>query len=105
MLDLTPLQRRFLKAHAHKLTPIVIVGKSGLTTAIKKELHLCLQHRELIKVKIANDDRQQRESVLSEICAELNAAPVQQIGKVLIIYRPAEAPKLRLPEPTQRAKQ
>jgi RNA-binding protein len=98
MFTLTPSQRRFLRAQAHHLNPIIMIGNAGLSAAVKKEIDLGLRHHELIKIKISGDDREAREKMLTEICDELAAAPVQNIGKTLIVYRAAEEPKIELPE-------
>ena len=97
MLNLTPIQRRFLRAQAHGLRPIVMIGQSGLTEAVKKEIDSRLRFHELMKIKLADDDREARNQILDNICNELVAAPVQQIGKILVVYRPAVEPKLTLP--------
>ncbi len=97
MLSLTPAQRRFLRAHAHSLSPIVMIGDAGLTDAVIKETDHSLKSHELIKIKVAGDDRELREKMMEEICTKVNAAPVQHIGKTLIIYRPDPKPKLKLP--------
>ena len=98
MTNLTPIQRRFLRAQAHHLQPIIMIGNAGLSAAVKKEIDLGLRHHELIKIKISGDDRAAREKMLTEICDELAAAPVQNIGKTLIVYRATEEPKIELPE-------
>ena len=98
MLSLTPTQRRFLRTHAHALHPVVMIGNAGLSEAVWKELESSLKSHELIKVKIASDDKNMREGVLNEICAKLIAAPVQHIGKSLVIYKAAKKPKLALPK-------
>ena len=97
MLTLTPTQRRVLRAQAHHLQPIIMIGNAGLSAAVKKEIDLALRHHEIIKIKIASDDRQAREQMLTEICDDLAAAPVQKIGKTLIVYRAAEEPKIEFP--------
>jgi RNA-binding protein len=97
MLNLTPEQRRFLRSQAHHLHPVVMIGDAGLTEAVLKEAASAIAHHELIKIKIHSDDRDFRETVLAEICERLEAAPVQHIGKVLVIYKAAEKPKLALP--------
>ena len=97
MLSLTPAQRRFLRAHAHSLSAIVMIGDAGLTDAVIKETDHSLKSHELIKIKVAGDDRELREKMMEEICTKVNAAPVQHIGKTLIIYRPTAKPKLTLP--------
>jgi RNA-binding protein len=97
MLELTPQQRKFLKAQAHNLKPVVMIGGNGLTEAVIKEAGRALAAHELIKIRVMNDDRAQREAWLTEICAATGGAPVQHIGKLLLIYKPAEEPKLVLP--------
>jgi RNA-binding protein len=87
-----------LRAQAHHLNPVIMIGNVGLSAAVKKEIDLALRHHELIKIKISGDDREIREKMLTEICDELAAAPVQNIGKTLIVYRAAEVPKIELPE-------
>ncbi len=87
-LQLSPAERRALKARAHALEPTVLVGSGGLTSAVADEIDRSLTAHELLKVRIMGDDRDAREDILKRICDELSAAPVQHIGKVLVIYRP-----------------
>jgi RNA-binding protein len=98
MLKLTSAQRRFLRASAHKLEPIVTVGHDGLTSAVKQEVDRSLSHHELLKIKVASGDRDERERMLNGLCEDLDAAPVQHIGKIWVLYRPAEERKLILPQ-------
>jgi putative YhbY family RNA-binding protein len=110
MTLLSPPERRALRAKAHHLHPVVSVGQHGLTAAVLHEIDVNLIAHELIKVRVFNDDRAARDAVLLSICAELDAAPVQHIGKLLVVWRPspdrvatkAEKPK-RLAAPTKRA--
>lgn len=88
MPDLTPAKRRALKARAHHLQPVVMIGEAGLTPAVLKEIGLNLKSHELIKVRVHGDDRQRRTTLIDEICRRLGAAAVQQIGKMLVVYRP-----------------
>lgn len=97
MLELTPEQRKFLKAQGHSLKPVVMIGNAGLSEAVIQETDRTLQAHELIKVRVLGDDRAAREAWFMELCKALNAAPVQHIGKLLLIYRPADKPKLKLP--------
>ncbi|MEW5771130.1 MAG: YhbY family RNA-binding protein [Pseudomonadota bacterium] len=97
MLELTPEQRKFLKAQGHTLKPVVMIGNAGLTEAIIQETDRALKAHELIKVRVLGDDREARETWFLEMCEALGAAPVQHIGKLLLIYRPAEKPRLKLP--------
>lgn len=88
MIDLTPTERRGLKARAHHLQPVVMIGESGLTPAVLKEIDANLKNHELIKIRVLGDDRQQRKALIGEICRRLDASPVQHIGKILVVYRP-----------------
>ena len=97
MKSLTPAQRQHLKGLAHSRQPVVMIGSNGLTPAVLKEIELALAAHELIKIKAASDEPDTRLSWLQEICATTGAAPVQQIGKVLVIYRATEKPRIALP--------
>ena len=88
MLKLTPAERSKLRAEAHALDPVVIVGEAGLTPPVMKEIDASLNAHGLIKVRVFGDDREARIAVYETICAELGAAPVQHIGKLLVLYRP-----------------
>jgi putative YhbY family RNA-binding protein len=105
MLKLTPSERRALRAKAHHLHPVVYIGQHGLTPAVLHEIDIALTAHELIKVRVASDQRDEREALLVRICEEMDAAPVQHLGKVLTLWRPApkeEKPPLR-PKPAPRA--
>ena len=88
MLALTLARRRALAALAHSIKPVVQVGAAGLTENVIHELDQGLKSHELIKVKVFSDERGMRNVLLKEICQRLEAAPIQHIGKILIIYRP-----------------
>ena len=88
MLKLTPAQRSELRSQAHGLAPVVMIGDSGLTPAVIKEIDVSLNSHGLIKIRVLGDDRDARISHYETICADLGAAPVQHIGKLLVIYRP-----------------
>lgn len=89
MLTITAAQRRALRARAHALNPVVMVSQNGLSESVLQEISASLDHHELIKIRIFSDDRTQRETYFSAICAQLNAAPIQHIGKLIVIFRPA----------------
>lgn len=89
MLQLSPVERRSLRARAHGLNPVVSIAQSGLSEGVLKEIDLSLKAHELIKIRVYNDDRDEREAFLATICQELGAAPVQHIGKLLVVWRPA----------------
>ena len=94
MLKLTPSQRSELRAQAHGLDPVVMIGDSGLTPAVMKEINVSLNAHGLIKIRVLGDDRDARINYYETICTDLDAAPVQHIGKLLVVYRPKkEIPK------------
>lgn len=95
-MELTRDQRLHLRAQAHGLQPVVMIGNNGLTDAVVREIALNLDAHELIKVRVLGDDREQRETWYAEICAALGCAPVQHIGKLLVLYRPTENGKSKI---------
>jgi len=96
MLKLTPAERSELRAEAHGLNPVVIIGEGGLTPAVIKEIDLSLNAHGLIKVRVFGDDREARVAIYETICEQLKAAPVQHIGNLLVLFRPKkEAAKER----------
>jgi putative YhbY family RNA-binding protein len=88
MIKLTPVERSALRAEAHGLKPVVMIGEAGLTPAVMKEIELGLDSHGLIKVRVFGDDREARVAMYDTICEQLAAAPVQHIGKLLVLYRP-----------------
>ena len=90
MLTLTALQRQNLKTRAHPLKPTVTVGAAGLTAAVLLEIGRALKSHEIIKISVQGGDRHVRKAMLEQICTQLHAAPVQHIGKILVIYQPQE---------------
>lgn len=87
-LQLTIAERKQHRADAHHLDPVVLIGSDGLTDAVKKETDAALKAHGLIKVRVFSDDRAQREEILGTLAEELNAAPIQHIGKLLVLWRP-----------------
>ena len=90
-LPLDSAKRRDLKARAHGLEPVVMVSAKGVTPGVTAEVERALDHHELIKIRVLGDDRGERDALLDALCAGTGAAPVQHIGKILIIYRPRPA--------------
>lgn len=87
-IALTPADRKALRARAHHLDPVVMIGDAGLSRAVLAEADRALGAHELIKIRVLGDDRAQRQALLTEICSALGCAPVQSIGKLLVVYRP-----------------
>lgn len=85
---LTPTQRKDHRADAHHLNAVVMIGSGGLTAAVKKEIDAALNAHGLIKVRAQIDERVTRETIFQELTTELSAAPIQHIGKLLVLWRP-----------------
>jgi RNA-binding protein len=81
-----PIEKKKLKAQAHPLNPVVMIGQSGLTPAVLKEINLALDAHELIKVKI-RAERDDRSLIREQICTDTHAELIQSIGQVAVLYR------------------
>ncbi|TMH87933.1 MAG: YhbY family RNA-binding protein [Betaproteobacteria bacterium] len=84
---LNPAERKALKARAHKLEPVVMIGGKGLTHEVIAEIDRALAAHELVKVRAAGLEREAREQALCAICQRTAAEPVQQVGKIFVIFR------------------
>ncbi|MDR2637116.1 MAG: ribosome assembly RNA-binding protein YhbY [Zoogloeaceae bacterium] len=104
MLSISSAERRQLRAQAHSLSPVVSIARQGLSETVLKEIDRSLQAHGLIKIRVYNDDREEREACLATICATLAAAPVQHIGKLLVVWRPSEEKKPAAKKPERRSK-
>ena len=87
-IQLTVAERKAHRAEAHHLDPVVMIGNEGLTPAVKKETDAALSAHGLIKVRVLGDDREAREAIYQQLADELGAAPIQHIGKLLVLWRP-----------------
>jgi putative YhbY family RNA-binding protein len=90
-LKVSPAQRAELRAQAHALKPVVLIGADGLTDAVLAEIKVHLAAHQLIKIRVFGDEREERAAVYEQICDTLGAAPIQQIGKLLVVWKPDEA--------------
>jgi len=90
---MTPQEKKLLKARAHKLDPIVIIGGKGLTDAVIAEIDFALKAHELIKVRAGTMDRHERARAFSAISERTGAEPVQHVGKVFVFYRKKPDPE------------
>ena len=97
MPTLNSKQVRFLRSAGHDLKPVVMIGNNGLSETVLREIDRSLTAHELIKISVAGDARELRLQMLREICDKSGAVAVQHIGKQLVIYRPADTPKIILP--------
>lgn len=98
IMQLSNKQKQFLKGLAHPLKPVVLLGGNGLTEGVLAEIELALEHHELIKIKVPEEDREMRQAIYDAIVRETAGVQVQVIGKTLVLYRPAREPKMKLPK-------
>ena len=87
-IQLTPAQRKDHRAQAHHLDAVVMIGSDGLSDGVRKEIDAALNAHGLIKVRVQSDDRAGREAMFRALADELDAAPIQHIGKLLVLWRP-----------------
>lgn len=96
-MALNAKQKSYLKALAHHRQVVVSVGNAGLTEPVLREIDHALGRHELLKLRLPAIHRDQRADILAEICESLEADLVQNIGRVGVIYRRAEKPKITIP--------
>ena len=84
---LNPAERKALRARAHKLEPVVMIGGKGLTDEVLAEIDRALTAHELTKVRAAGLEREAREEAFAAICRKTAAEAVQQVGKICVIFR------------------
>ena len=98
-MSLSNSQKRYLRGLAHGLSPIIQVGNKGVTPSLIKEFGNALAQHELVKVKVAGDDRDARKEHIDALAAEVEAEVVQRIGHVATYFRRnKEEPKIALPK-------
>ena len=105
-IQLTIQERKAHRAEAHHLDPVVMIGNDGLTPAVRKETDAALNAHGLIKIRVLGDDREARDAIYTQLAEALNAAPIQHIGKLLVLWRPKpkkekEADEERRPGPRE----
>jgi RNA-binding protein len=92
-------QKRHLRGLAHALKPVIMVGGKGVTDALVAELDIALERHELLKVKVAAEDRDTRDAWMADLAARSGAALVQRVGHTVTLYRAsAEKPQIVLPK-------
>ncbi|GAA3974897.1 ribosome assembly RNA-binding protein YhbY [Allohahella marinimesophila] len=90
---LKTIDKKSLRAIAHELKPVIIVGEKGLTDTVIGEVERALADHELIKVKLASNDRDERKEIVEAIIAATKATQIQLIGKVLVLLKRSREPK------------
>ncbi|MFI3246272.1 MAG: ribosome assembly RNA-binding protein YhbY [Ferrimonas sp.] len=98
MSQLTTKQKQYLKGLAHNLKPVVLLGANGLTEGVLAEIDLALNSHELIKVKVAAEDREEKKAIMAAIVRETQAVQVQTIGHIQVLFRATEDRKIELPK-------
>ncbi|OTG65489.1 YhbY family RNA-binding protein [Acinetobacter silvestris] len=96
MAALSIQERKRLRQIGHALSPVVMLGGQGLTESVVEETNRALSDHELIKVKIAGEDRDARVAAITEIAEVTGSEVVQTIGKIALLYKKAakQNPKL-----------
>jgi RNA-binding protein len=98
-MPLTAGQRRYLRGLSHRRKVTVRIGRQGLGNAQLREIGTALDVHELVKVRLAADDRAARERILRDVCAATQSELVQRVGHVATLYRGRRAePGIILPE-------
>ncbi|MBD2859305.1 ribosome assembly RNA-binding protein YhbY [Spongiibacter sp. KMU-158] len=96
MNPLSASDKKHLRSIGHRLNPVVMIGDKGYSEAVDLEVERALNDHELIKVKVNVAEPEERRELIEEMCAAREAALVQAIGKIALIYRPAKKPNPRL---------
>lgn len=95
---LSEKQRKHLRGLAHSRDPVVLIGQSGLSEGVAKELDSALTAHELVKVRARVGDREERDSIFEQLTKQTTSTLVQRIGNVGVFYRPhKDKPKIILP--------
>ena len=94
-MKLSNKQKQYLKGLAHPLKPVVQLGGNGFTEGVLAEIESALAHHELIKVKIPSEEKQ---LIMDAIVRETGAVKVQNIGHILVIFKPSEEKKIQIPK-------
>ena len=96
-MTLSEPQKKYLRGLGHHLKPVIVVGDSGLSEAVRKEFESTIDHHELIKVRVRAGDRESRDDIISKLCDQ-NTSLVTRIGNVALIFRRNnEKPRIKLP--------
>lgn len=96
-MTLSEPQKKYLRGLGHHLKPVIVVGDSGLSDAVRKEFESTIDHHELIKVRVRAGDRESRDEIILQLCDQ-NTSLVTRIGNVALIFRlNTEKPRINLP--------
>ena len=96
--NLTNSQIKYLRGIAHGINPVIIIGGNGVTESLMEELESSLEHHELLKIKMASAERDDRKEMINYVLEKTNAELVQSIGKTFVIFRANDETELPLPK-------
>ncbi len=96
-MNLSKKQIQHLRGLAHDLKPVVLLGSNGLTEAVVAEIEVALNFHELIKIKVAAEDRQTKALIIEAIVRETAAVKVHTIGNMLVLYKASTEQKITIP--------
>ncbi len=85
-MKLTSKQRKNLRAQAHHLEPVVLIGKNGFNEGAQHAIEQAINIHELIKVKF-REFKDKKKTISNEISELLNAEIVGLIGNTVILYK------------------
>ena len=98
-MSLTKNQIKTLRGLCHSLKPVIMIGQKGLTSEVLDELEIAINHHELVKIKIAMDDREARKEMIKNIYEQRQSENVQVISKTVSVYRKnTDKPVIELPK-------
>ena len=96
-MSLTGKQKNYLSGVAHPLNPVVMIGAKGLTDAVMQEIELALNSHELIKIKLPSNSKPEKTALLTQITAQSSSEAIKLIGRIAVIYRAGDEPKISVP--------
>ncbi len=86
-MTLSSSEKKPLRRIAHHLDPVVQIGDQGLTDGVIEETRRALKDHELIKVRIADNDRPARNAAGDALAAACEASVIQRIGKIVVLFK------------------
>ena len=97
-MKISESQKKHLRGLGHNLSPLIMIGESGLSEAVYKEYQSTLAHHELIKVRVRAGGRKMRDTIIADLCGRSDAKLISRIGNIALIYRrDDEKPRILLP--------
>ena len=97
-MQLNNKQKKFLKAKAHALKPVITIGNKGISENLISELNESLDAHELLKIKLPGVEKKDRSMLLTEVCEKTKAHEIGLIGRIGIVFRPRKESKFELPD-------